>query len=417
MRRRTFGPNRVQVVQTICDQLAAMLERERLVEELQQREQALRAADEAKDAFIATLAHELRNPLAAIRNAVELMKQAATLDERRVTWTRDVIARQLAQLTRLLEDLLDISRLNRNRVELRREDTDLVRALQQALESTRPYFEARSHRLVVELPESAVYLHGDPARLTQVFTNLLHNAAKYTDHGGEIVLALEHCDTEARVRVRDNGIGIESEHLPRVFDMFSQFAARSGGGLGIGLALTRGLVELHGGRIEARSDGPGHGSEFMVTLPLLVERPADSATSGDQVEETEKSAPRRILVVDDNVDAAQTLATMLATQGHDVRTAYGGSEALALVERWPPDAILLDIGMPDMNGYEVCRQLRAQHPAHQTLIVACTGWGQESDRARSHEAGFDEHLVKPIEPRAVTRLLQSIVGLPAAQHA
>jgi PAS domain S-box-containing protein len=418
--RDEFGAGNVQVIQTVCDQMSAMLERSRLLEELHASEQALRAADQAKDAFIATLAHELRNPLAPIRNAVELLRREESANPRRVAWCRDIIARQVAQLSHLLEDLLDLSRLTRNRVELRRETLDLRTILEQALESTQPLIESRGHTVTLALPPAPVLVDADPTRLTQVFTNLLNNAAKYTERGGRIQVSAEHRGADVRIAVRDSGIGIAQEDLREVFEMFSQFAGRAAGGLGIGLALTRGLVQMHGGNIEAHSEGRGQGSEFVVTLPLAK----PSASRGERrpgrpVDHAPPpvGSPMRVLVVDDNVDAAQTLASVLASHGQDVRTAYGGRSALEIAAQWRPDAVFLDLGMPDMSGLDVCRALREATPQGPSLIVACTGWGQPDDRARSNAAGFDAHLVKPVEPDAVLQLLQSIHPPPSVQHA
>jgi PAS domain S-box-containing protein len=414
--RNEFGQGNVQIIQTVCDQMSAMLERSRLLDDLHASEQALRAADRAKDAFIATLAHELRNPLAPIRNAVELMRREESANPRRVAWCRDIIARQVAQLSHLLEDLLDISRLTRNRVELRRETLDVRTTVELALESTRPLIESRRHTCALDLPPTPVLVDADPTRLTQVFTNLLNNAAKYTESGGTIRVTVEPSADQVRVAVRDDGIGIAREDLPKIFEMFSQVTGRAAGGLGIGLALTRGLVEMHGGRVEARSEGLGRGSEFVVTLPRLPHQASGDVPRlpvGEQEQRAKVHAQFRVLVVDDNVDAAQTLASVLVNHGQEVRTAYGGQSALEIAAQWRPDAVFLDLGMPDMSGLEVCRLLRESMHAATPLIVACTGWGRQEDRARSSAAGFDAHLVKPVEPGAVLNLLQS---LPQASH-
>ncbi|HET7526258.1 MAG TPA: PAS domain S-box protein [Burkholderiaceae bacterium] len=399
----------LQVVRTVCDQVSAMLERARLLQELHDSAAALRRADRAKDDFIATLAHELRNPLAPIRNAVGIMRHGDQANPQQLAWCRDIIERQVVQMTRLLEDLLDVSRVTRNKIELRRERLDLMRAVEQAIEATRPLIESREQRLVLErLADKPVVLYGDLTRLTQVFVNLLQNAAKYTDVGGQITLSVSATDGHARVGVRDNGIGIEAQHLPRVFDMFSQLAPaleRSGGGLGIGLALTRGLVELHGGRIDAFSAGVGRGSEFVVQLPVAPRRePADARRT--QATDAQASLPaRRLLVVDDNSDAAQTLTTLLAMHGQDARAAFNAEDALRIAQEWPPDVAVLDIGLPDLDGYELCRRMRAQAGERQPVLIACTGWGQREDVQRAHEAGFDFHLVKPVDPDAVLHLL------------
>jgi PAS domain S-box-containing protein len=406
--REHFREGDLQVMQTVCDQASAMLERTQLLDELHAREQSLKRADRAKDEFIATLAHELRNPLAPIRNAVGIMRHEDQPVTQRLAWCRDIIDRQVLQMTHLLEDLLDVSRVTNNKIELRRDRIDVLRAVEQALEATRPLIEAQGQRLQLELPSEPVVLYGDLTRLTQVFGNLLNNAAKYTDSGGLITLTVAPGDDSVRIRVRDSGIGIEAHQLPRVFDMFSQLAPaleRARGGLGIGLALTRGLVELHGGTIEAFSPGVGLGSEFVVQLPITPPaRPRETGLS-KPAEATANQQRRRLLVVDDNVDAAQTLAAILELHGHDVRVAYTGAEGLRIAGEWQPDVGVLDIGIPDLNGYELCRGIRERSLDHQPLLIACTGWGQQEDVAHAREAGFDHHLVKPVDPDAVLRLL------------
>jgi PAS domain S-box-containing protein len=407
----------LQVVQTVCDQVSAMLERARLLDELHANERSLKRADRAKDDFIATLAHELRNPLAPIRNAVGIMRHHGERgNAQQLAWCRDIIERQVVQMTRLLEDLLDVSRVTRNKIELRRERLDLRQAIEQAIEATRPLIESRQQQLALEVPGEPIVLYGDLTRLTQVFSNLLNNAAKYTDVGGTITVSATPGATRVRVGVRDSSIGIEAQHLTSVFDMFSQLAPaldRSGGGLGIGLALTRGLVELHGGTIDAYSAGIGHGSEFVVNLPTVANRAVEPDRGGEG-DSAEPPAPRRMLVVDDNADAAQTLTTLLAMAGQDVRTAFNGEDAMNIVTAWPPDVAVLDIGLPDFNGYELCRRIRAQPWGERPLLIACTGWGQREDVDRAREAGFDFHLVKPVDPQAVLHLLnQSRHGSPA----
>jgi signal transduction histidine kinase len=403
-----FHEGDLQVLQTVCDQASAMFERTRLLDELHAREQSLKRADRAKDEFIATLAHELRNPLAPIRNAVGIMRHDGQQITQQLAWCRDIIDRQVSQMTRLLEDLLDVSRVTCNKIELRRDRIDLMLAIEQALEATRPLIEAQDQRLQLELPPEPIQLYGDLTRLTQVFGNLLNNAAKYTDPNGTIALSVTLQGDHARISVRDNGIGIEAQHLPHVFDMFSQLAPaldRSRGGLGIGLALTRGLVELHGGTIESFSAGPRRGSEFVVSLPVTP--PARQRENGlaNPDGPTVAQRRRRMLVVDDNVDAAQTLAAILELHGHDVRVAYTGAEGLRIAEEWKPEVGVLDIGIPDLNGYELARGIRERCLDQQPLLIACTGWGQQEDVARAQEAGFDHHLVKPVDPDAVLRLL------------
>jgi PAS domain S-box-containing protein len=369
-------------------------------------EQSLKDAGRRKDEFLATLAHELRNPLAPLRNGLQVMKVAAGNPEA-VEKARGMMERQLAQMVRLIDDLLDVSRITRGKLELRRQRVDLAAVVQSAVEGSRPLIEAAAHRLTVSLPPEPVALDADPVRLAQVFANLLTNAAKYTDRGGHIRLTAERRGGEVIVSVRDTGIGIAAEHLPRLFEMFSQVRTaleRSQGGLGIGLSLVKGLVEMHGGSVGARSDGPGQGSEFSVRLPLLsplslVPGPLPPGTR-DQGRGT-----RRVLVADDNRDAADSLALMLRLAGHEVHTAHDGQEAVEAAAWFRPEVALLDIGMPRLNGYEACRRIREQPGGRQIVLVAVTGWGQEEDRRRASEAGFDRHLTKPVDPADLERVL------------
>jgi len=411
-----FREGDLQVMQTVCDQAQSMYERTQLLDELHAREQMLKRADRAKDEFIATLAHELRNPLAPIRNAVGIMRHDDQNLSPQLAWCRDIIDRQIGQMTHLLEDLLDVSRVTRNKIELRRDRLDLRLAVEQALEATRPLIEAQGQRLQLELPGEPVLLYGDLTRLTQVFANLLNNAAKYTDPGGMISVLLS-CESElARISVRDSGIGIEQQQLPRVFEMFSQLAPaleRARGGLGIGLALTRGLVELHGGTIEVFSAGIGQGSEFVVSLPVEPSPRDRENALPNQADNAAAPPRRRLLVVDDNVDAAQTLGAILELNGHEVRVAYTGAEGLRIAAEWQPDVGVLDIGIPDLNGYELARGIRERSLDRQPMLIACTGWGQQEDVERAREAGFDHHLVKPVDPDAVLKLLSRA---PAARR-
>jgi PAS domain S-box-containing protein len=369
-------------------------------------EQALLEADRRKDEFLAMLAHELRNPLAPIRNAVHLQKLRAPLDPDLV-WSRDVIDRQVQQMGRLLDDLLDVSRISRNKLELRRERVTLAEIVASAIETSRPGIKDRAHELSVRLPDEPVWLDADPSRLSQVFSNLLNNAAKFMEDGGHISVTAELRGAWVEVRVRDRGIGVDPALLPRIFDTFTQAApAHSRDGLGIGLSLARGLVELHGGGIEARSDGPGTGCELVVRLPL-----ADAALSRSSAPVSgERAAPqppgrRRLLVVDDVDDSADSLALVLRRMGHEVHTAYDGAGAIEAARALAPDAVLLDIGMPDLDGYETCRRIRAEAWGAGIFLIAVTGWGQEEDRRRSEAAGFDHHLVKPIDPLGLAALL------------
>jgi PAS domain S-box-containing protein len=406
--RDRFREGDLQVMQTVCSQVAAMLERERLVEELRSRERSLQAADRRKDEFIATLAHELRNPLAPIRNAVNILRHG-DLPPQRVDWCREVIDRQVTQMSRLLEDLLDVSRVGRNRVDLRCERMRIKEVVEAAIEAAQPLIDAQGHQLAVDAPDEGIVVYADRARLTQVVANLLDNAAKYTDAGGRIELTVRREGQIVRIGVRDNGIGISAEQLGNVFEMFSQLRpaiGRARGGLGIGLSLSRGLVAQHGGTIEARSEGPGHGSEFIVRLPIVLQA-ASSARDALEPRPVADAHGRRVLIVDDNVDAAQTLAAMLGLQDLETRAAFGGADGYAAAEAWRPDAAVIDLGMPGMNGYELCTRLREQSWGVGMMLIACTGWGQSQDRERSRLAGFDYHIVKPVDPEAVRELLAS----------
>jgi signal transduction histidine kinase/CheY-like chemotaxis protein len=410
--REKYSERELYVMQAVCDQIAATLERNRLIEELRAREAALTESDRRKDDFIATLAHELRNPLAPIRNAAVALRYAPVLDPK-FRWCRDVIERQVGVMAELLEDLLDVSRIARRRIELRLDRIQLADVISQAVETVRPLLDEMGHRLSVHLPRESITLNGDRTRLTQVLGNLLNNAAKYTDRGGEIALDVRVQEREAVVQVKDSGIGIAPEHLPRVFELFSQVDSaltRSRGGLGIGLSLAKALVNLHGGRIEARSEGAGKGSEFNVYLPIVevhhpeaVEGPEEPAK---RLDGAARATGRRVLVVDDNADVVRSLENVLQGAGHEVRTALDGEHALELAEQYRPHALFLDIGMPDMNGYEICRRIREQPWSENMMIVACTGWGRPGDRALAKEAGFDHHVVKPADPEELLRLIR-----------
>jgi signal transduction histidine kinase/ActR/RegA family two-component response regulator len=371
-------------------------------------EHALKESDRRKDEFLAALAHELRNPLAPIRNAVQILKLKGPPDPE-LAWSRDVIDRQVQHMVRLLEDLFDVSRIAHDKLELRKQEVELSEVIEMAVEMSRPLIDGRGHQLTLALPGEPVYLDADPARLAQVFANLLNNAAKYAEARSHIHLTGERRGSEAAVAVRDEGIGIAAEMLPRIFDMFIQAGRpleRSQGGLGIGLTLVRGLIELHGGSIEARSDGLGKGSEFLVRLPVL-----DLPAAGPQELPGESAEPlrgtRRLLIVDDLRDSADMLATFLEMNGHEVHTAYDGEEAITAAERFQPEVVLLDIGMPKVNGYEACRHIRRQPWGKEMFLIALTGWGQEDDRRRTEEAGFDHYMVKPADPATLLQLLAS----------
>jgi PAS domain S-box-containing protein len=367
---------------------------------------ALQEADRRKDEFLAMLSHELRNPLAPLRNALELLR-GPDAGGARLAWARDVMERQLQQLTRLVDDLLDVSRITRGKITLRKEPVRLADVVAQAVETSRPLIDLRRQRLTVEGPAEAVELEADPTRLAQVLANLLNNASKYTEEGGRIALTCGREGRQAVLRVRDTGIGIPPDVLPRVFDLFAQAdstLARSEGGLGIGLTLVKRLAELHGGTAAAHSDGPGKGSTFTVRLPLPAAAAAPVAPS-----RAGRPAPdgprRRVLVVDDNVDAAESLAALLQVHGHEPRTAHSGPDALAAAGEFRPDLVLLDIGLPGMDGYAIARALRGEPWGRGLRLVALTGYGQDDDRRRALEAGFDQHLTKPAGPEVLLRLL------------
>jgi signal transduction histidine kinase len=380
------------------------------ITERKRQEEALREADRHKDEFLATLAHELRNPLAPIRNAVELLRRAGG-DAAVTEQARGIMGRQLDQMVRLIDDLFDVTRISQGKVQLRKGRVELAAAVRNALESVQPLLQAKGHELAVTLPPEAVYLDADSTRLAQVLSNLLNNAAKYTEEGGRIWLTAERQGNQVVVAVRDTGIGIAAEHVPRLFQMFSQVVPaleRSQGGLGIGLSLVRGLVELHGGTVEARSGGIGKGSEFLVRLPV-VDVPASHGSQGPAADTKGAGGrPRRILAVDDNRDAADSLALMLQMMGHETHTAYDGLEAVQAAATFRPELVLLDIGLPNMNGYDVARQIRQQPWGNGLALIALTGWGQEEDKRRAFEAGFDHHLTKPVEAAALERLLALI---------
>ncbi|MGV3494763.1 MAG: response regulator [Ramlibacter sp.] len=378
--------------------------------DLQASEARLIEAGRRKDEFLATLAHELRNPLAPLRNAAHFLKLRGpgTQD---VQWAADVMDRQVSVMGRLIEDLMDVSRINQGRLELRRERLELEQAIADALETIQPQIDGSGHKLTVLHPRVKLHVNADRGRLAQVFVNLLGNAAKYTDPGGQIELQVSSEGGEAVVTIRDNGIGIPVHRLESVFDMFSQeepALVRSRGGLGIGLSLTRKLVQMHGGTVTAHSEGPGKGSVFTVRLPATV---AQAEAAQDAPAPAAANAPGllRILVADDNRDAAETLSVLLEVMGHEVRQANDGEAAVALAPAFDPQLVLLDIGMPGLNGYDTCRALRGQPGGTGRTIVAVTGWGQPQDLARAGEAGFDHHLVKPVDMQALTDLIAARV--------
>jgi PAS domain S-box-containing protein len=391
-----------------CD----FIRRCKLEQVLRRSEAALRDADRRKDEFLALLAHELRNPLAPIRYTLAANKKGGRTPAQR-NEAEEVIERQVTHMSRLLDDLLDVSRITRSRLELKKSPTELALVVASAIETARPMLDAKHHTLSVDLPAQAVRFEADLVRLAQVLSNLLINAAKYTDPGGQIWLRAAQEQNDLIVAVGDNGIGIAPDMMPRLFTMFSQaegVQARAEGGLGIGLSLVRGLVTLHGGSVEAHSDGPGRGSEFIVRLPIGVTAaaPIDAPAEGIVPEGSVAGAGLKILVVDDNQDAADTCATLLEMSGHHVQTAYTGRNALELAETFRPHAILLDIGLPDFDGYQLAKRIRSAPWGGPIVLIALTGWGQEEDRRRAFEAGFDYHLTKPIAPETVESLLRSL---------
>jgi signal transduction histidine kinase/CheY-like chemotaxis protein len=376
------------------------------ITERRRAEEELRESARQKDEFLAILAHELRNPLAPISNAVELLKLSDPA-EPTVVEARDMIDRQVTHMVRLIDDLLDMSRITRGKMRLRRERVEIGGLLEQVAGTARPQLQRHGHELIVTLPPKPVYLDADPVRLAQVFSNLLHNACKYTPQGGHIHLSAEGEGENLVVGVSDNGIGIRAEDLPRLFELFAQVDAGSttcSGGLGIGLALSRQLVEMHGGSIEARSEGPGKGSEFRVSLPLLEHSAADTRPSAGEAQ-TQPGTAQRILVVDDDPDIRRSLAMLLRHSGHEVESASDGAEAVELAGRSKPDVVLLDVGLPGLDGYAVCRRIREQPWGKRMHIIALTGWGQDEDRRKTREAGFDDHLVKPVEFKSIQALL------------
>ncbi len=384
---------------TITPDLSAM---KRADAALESANAQLRDSARRKDEFLAVLAHELRNPLAPIANAVELLNLRST-QEPTLKSARDVISRQVRHMVRLIDDLLDVGRITTGKLELRRERVEVAAVVGQALETSRPHL--RGHEFTVSLPAQPVWIDADPLRLAQVLSNLLNNACKYTPAGGRIRLSAERAGTRVALKVRDDGVGIAAEQMPALFNMFSQAApalGRAPGGLGIGLALSRTLVEMQDGTIEAKSDGPGHGSEFTVTLPAFDEGAAPRRATPSAAGAVD---PRRILVVDDNLDSAASLAGLLRAEGHTTEVAYDGERAVEAAASFRPDTVLLDIGLPGMSGLDACRAIRSQAGNEHILIAAVTGLGQEDDARKSRAAGFDAHLVKPVDHAALMSLL------------
>jgi PAS domain S-box-containing protein len=385
------------------------------VTEQKRAEEMLKEADRRKDEFLAMLGHELRNPLAPIRNAIHILQLVAPSDER-VRRPLDVIDRQARQLAGLVDDLLDVSRITRGQINVRKQALDLATVVAQAVETSRPLMEERRHRFELQLPPDSIYVEADPTRLAQVILNLLNNAAKYTEEGGRIWLTVERRDAEVVLRVRDTGMGISADMLPKIFEPFTQVEQtldRAQGGLGIGLTLVRRLVEIHGGSVRAFSEGRGRGSEFVVRLPVLLEAPPPRPANGVSGAKDAKPS-RRILIVDDNKDSAESLAMLMRLLGHDVHTAHDGEAGLHAAAQFDPDIVLLDIGLPRLDGLEVARRLRGDLGLRDALLIAMTGYGQDEDRRRSQGAGFDAHLVKPVDFNELQALLERGVAATAS---
>jgi signal transduction histidine kinase/ActR/RegA family two-component response regulator len=389
---------------TEADRLAELT---RLSEQLQQRTRELGEANRCKDEFLAMLAHELRNPLAPLRNAVQVLRLLAK-DDAKLHGVGEMVERQVQHMSRLIDDLLDIARFTSGKITLHKEPTDLAAVVDRAVETTRPAIDTHGQELSVTLSPEPLWVEADLIRLAQVLANLLNNAAKFTPEGGRICLTAQRENGEAVISVRDTGMGIPAEVLPHIFDLFTQGQRsldRSQGGLGIGLTLVRRLVELHGGSVQAFSQGPGKGSEFIVRLPLAAESQSQPSAPDAAAGANASTATHRILIVDDNRDAADSLAVLLRLQGHEVQVAYDGVIALAVAATFRPEIVLLDIGLPGMSGYEVAHRLRQEPASAEVLLVAVTGYCQEEDRRRSQEAGFNAHLVKPVCPDTLHALL------------
>jgi len=385
-------------------------ERKQLADGLMRLAADLSEVDRRKNEFIATLAHELRNPLAPVSNMLEVLKHAEG-DRETLRRARDTMERQLGQIVRLVDDLLDLNRISRDRLELRPSDVELSSLIHQAVEVAGPLLDAAGHELRLDLPEEPIYLHADPARLAQVFGNLLNNSCRYTRPGGSIQVSAKLLDNQVLVTVKDNGVGIPKNKLKSIFDMFTQVyrgTETSQGGLGIGLTLVKRLVEMHDGSVEARSAGEDQGSEFLVRLPVLSEAQKPSAVRS--ITAAEPAATHRILIVDDNRDNAESLALLLGITGNETYIARDGIEAIEAAAEHRPEVVLLDIGLPKLSGHDVCRRIRAESWGKDIVIIALTGWGQEEDRRKSQEAGFDGHLVKPVDYDELLELLSSLTN-------
>lgn len=416
----TLSPLPLEGAAVVCGVVTDLTEHRHNVElrvaqtALSESEARYRQADKQKDEFLAILAHELRNPLAPATNALHILQlKAPPIPE--LQWAREVIATQIQRMTRLIDDLMDVSRITSNKLTLRVERVELARVIEEALTTSRPFIDESQHQLSVVLPKEPVLLNADLVRMAQVLSNLLINAAKYTNPGGTISLRVERQDGEAVITIKDSGIGIPPELLPRIFDMFMQgdrTLTRTHGGLGIGLTLVKRLVDMHGGSVEAWSEGKDKGSEFTIRIPALAD-PRNRERDAVQADHSMPKGHRRILIVDDNELSANSLSILLGMAGNETRTAYDGAEAVATAETFRPDVVLLDLGLPLMDGYETCTRIRQQPWGKDILVVALTGWGQAEDRRRSTEAGFDRHIVKPADP---VQLMKMLAELEAAKE-
>jgi signal transduction histidine kinase len=378
-----------------------------------QVEEALRISDYRKSEFLAMLSHELRNPLAPLRNCLQILR--LTVQDAEARQPLALMHRQLEHMVRLIDDLLDLSRITEGKIQVDKGRIDLASAVKDAIETSRPHIQKCGHDFQFKLPDRPVWVDGDRTRMAQVFANLLNNAAHYTKPGGHIRLTVEQQGSDAVIKVKDDGIGIPQEKLTAIFEMFTQVEQKldiSNGGLGIGLNLVRRLVEMHGGTVEAHSEGPRQGSEFVVRLPVLVSAGSGPHQGGED-DAGSLCSPYRILVVDDNRDGADSLGMMLRLMGHQARTSYDGRAALEAAEEYRPNVILLDIGLPKLNGFEVARRIRETPWGADVVLIAQTGWGQETDKQRSKEAGFNFHMVKPVDPAALERLLAGLLLTPA----
>jgi CheY-like chemotaxis protein/nitrogen-specific signal transduction histidine kinase len=385
--------------------------------ELRSLLEGLRDADQRKTEFLATLAHELRNPLAPLGTALSLLSRKKPPPDEAVKYY-ELMSRQVEHMVRLVNDLMEVSRITRGKIELHLGPVLLDAVIEDAIELSRPLFDRAGHSLTLELGADPLVVRGDAVRLTQVFSNLLNNAAKYTPTGGRVTVTARQEGRQAVVAVRDTGTGLAPDMLKSIFEMFVQVsgtARDAQGGLGIGLTLVKSLVELHGGSIEARSEGADRGSEFVVRLPIAVATPLPAAAPPKEDEEPKSATKCRILIVDDNQDSADSLAMLLKIKGYEVATAYDGEQAVEAAGTLRPDVVLLDIGMPKLNGYDACWRIRQQPWGQGMFLIALTGWGQEEDRRRTEEAGFNEHIVKPVDPAALMKLLASLSAEQGAQ--